>query len=185
LETTSFESLFALAASGQHARMTRIILLPILALTACATAATSPGTTAPKAEGLASLQFISGSWRGAGERPGIILEEEWSDPLGGTMAGTFRVVAGGRAVFYELAAIEHSGQDVNLILRHFGPGLSPRGEALSLRLERVEGTEAAFIATGSADVRRIVYRREGDTLRVTLERDEGAQTFEFSARTRS
>ena len=76
-------------------RPTRL-LLPLLLLTACATAPTTPPSSSPSPSPsgpLHKLQFLSGSWRGEGKRPGIVLEEEWSDALGGSMVGTFRVVA--------------------------------------------------------------------------------------------
>jgi hypothetical protein len=50
-------------------------------------------------------------------------EEYWSQPMGESMVGTFRVVKDGKAVFYEFWAIEVEDGKAIFKMKHFDLGL--------------------------------------------------------------
>ena len=53
--------------------------------------------------GLENIKWISGTWHG--EAFGGITEEIWSEPSGGSMMATFKLVADGKVQFYEIEVI--------------------------------------------------------------------------------
>jgi hypothetical protein len=116
-----------------------LLLAGLLALPPCtggpgALAAQSPHTThtlrldsgqvSPPAA-IEAFAFLEGSWQGEGM--GGQVDELWSAPAAGTMAGTFRLVRDGQVVFYEFLALEEDGGTVVFRLKHFDPGPGLRG----------------------------------------------------------
>lgn len=68
------------------------------------------------------MAWLAGRWTGPGL--GGETEETWSAPSAGTMMGMFRLVRGGKVVFYEfLTLIEQEGT-LFLKLKHFNPDLT-------------------------------------------------------------
>jgi hypothetical protein len=53
---------------------------------------------------LDSLAWMTGSWVGASQ--GVVMEEHWTAPKGGSMIGIHRDVAKGRTVSFEFLRIE-------------------------------------------------------------------------------
>jgi hypothetical protein len=92
---------------------------------------------------IADLGWLVGHWRG--EALGGVAEEIWLEPEGGTMAGMFRLVQGGRVILYELFTI--SEPDLVLRLKHFNADLSgweERNEVVTFPLVRLGSAEAVF-----------------------------------------
>src|SRR5690606_25194714 len=75
----------------------------------------------PYAE-LADIAWIAGHWKG--KAMGGEIEEVWTPPMGGSMMGSFKFVADGKVIFYELETI--SAVDSTLIMRikHFNEDLT-------------------------------------------------------------
>lgn len=137
----------------------------------------APNPLTPGSAALQNLRFLAGTWQGESE--GKVIEERWSEPLGGSQVGTFRVLDQGKAVFYELSVLEQGEDALVLHMRHFGPALSPKGELVAFRLAKHGPAEAVFENVLGGDVKRLTYRREGESLVVTLERVKGSDTYRF------
>lgn len=152
-------------------------LCAALLLCACATTRASPDATSP----LAPLAWFSGTW--VGGEAGTHIEESWSEPLGPSMVGSFRMLKGGAPQFYELMTIEREGEQTLLRLKHFGPKLvawEEQEEAPTYRLIAATGSVALFENVGTDKVRRIRYERDGNSLVISLERDaKQPQQFRF------
>jgi hypothetical protein len=70
---------------------------------------------------LQQLAFLSGRWTSDSAEGDE--EEYWSQPMGESMVGTFRVVKDGKAVFYEFWAIEVEDDKAIFKMKHFDLGL--------------------------------------------------------------
>ncbi|WP_232459776.1 DUF6265 family protein [Winogradskyella sp. PC-19] len=75
-------------------------------------------TLEPKLENIA---WISGTWHG--EAFGGITEEIWSEPSGGSMMATFKLINDGKVTFYEIEIIREIENSLILQLKHFGADL--------------------------------------------------------------
>ncbi len=72
----------------------------------------------PKLENIA---WISGTWHG--EAFGGQTEEIWSEPSGGSMMATFKLINDGKVTFYEIEVIREVENTLILQLKHFGADL--------------------------------------------------------------
>jgi len=70
---------------------------------------------------LSAISWIQGAWRG--EAFGGLTEEIWSEPLGGSMMATFKVVVDNKVQFYEIETITEENESLILRLKHFHPDL--------------------------------------------------------------
>lgn len=94
---------------------------------------------------LEDLDFLVGHWEG--EAFGGWAEESWGPAKGGSMLGSFRLVNGGKTVFYELLLlVERDGRPV-MRVKHFNADMSPWEEgadSVDFHLLRAEGSTAWF-----------------------------------------
>jgi hypothetical protein len=118
---------------------------------------------------LQSLAFLSGRWTSDSEEGDQ--EEDWSQPIGGSMVGTFRVVKDGNAVFYEFWAIEVEDGKAIFKMKHFDRGLlgwEEKADMVRLTAKVGDGQDVLFSRPdGSLTLR---YERKGDELISTLRR---------------
>ncbi len=70
---------------------------------------------------LENIAWISGTWHG--EAFGGQVEEIWSEPSGGSMMATFKLVVDGAVGFYEIEIIRELNNTLILQLKHFTPSL--------------------------------------------------------------
>lgn len=70
---------------------------------------------------LENIKWIAGNWKG--EAFGGQTEENWSEPSGGSMMATFKLIDDGKVVFYEMEIIREVENSLILQLKHFGPDL--------------------------------------------------------------
>ena len=66
---------------------------------------------------LNDIKWLEGNW--TGEAFGGTYEENWSEPLGGTMMFNFKLVAEGKVVFYELGHIIEKNGTLLYQIKHF------------------------------------------------------------------
>ncbi len=135
--------------------------------------------TAALAGPLDDLAWMAGTWRGGDTETTI--EEHWSSPVGSSMVGSFRLVAEGEPVFYELIVIEVEGGTPVMRLKHFDPGLvgwERRKQALHFALTEHEGERAVFV--DAANDKRLVYQRSGEQLLIVLHDEHGEHRFELA-----
>ncbi len=94
---------------------------------------------------IADVAWLTGTW--AGDGLGGTFDEVWSAPAGGSMAGFFRLVRGGKPVFYELLSIlEHEGS-LEMRLKHANPdmtGWEEKNDFVTFKLVKLDATGAYF-----------------------------------------
>jgi hypothetical protein len=126
---------------------------------------------------LQPLTFLSGHW--TSDSPDGQEEEYWSQATGRSMVGTYRLMKGGDAVFYEFWVIEVEGGKAVFKMKHFDRGLQGWEEKADMvRLDlSVDGQQDVLFAKadGSLSLR---YRRNGDELVSTLRRVKDGRTKE-------
>jgi len=126
--------------------------------------------SAPKVFALDDLAWIGGIWK-SDNAQGPTVEEHWMAPSGGVMCGMGRVVANGRAVFFEFLRIgqEKDGSVVYYALP-FG-----RGTPVPFTLTSLEGTKAIFENPQHDDPKVITYTLEGDRLTAVTEGEKNGK----------
>lgn len=118
-----------------------------------------------------SVSWLAGSWRG--EAFGGVSEEIWSEPLGGTMMGMYRLKSEGEISFHEFMLVEEVEGTLILRIKHFNPGLKGWDEkdqsvdfpfvVLAEREVYFDGLTYRRLADGSLDVYLRVKMKDGTT----------------------
>lgn len=101
-----------------------------------------PQTLEPKLE---NLKWISGNWKG--EAFGGITEENWSEPSGGSMMATFKLIDKGQVVFYEIEIIREVENSLILQLKHFDSdlkGWETKDETVDFPLKEITTDKVVF-----------------------------------------
>lgn len=70
---------------------------------------------------LKDIQWLEGNWKG--EAFGGTYEENWSKPSGGSMLFSFKLVADGKVVFYEIGHIIEKENTLLYQIKHFDANL--------------------------------------------------------------
>ena len=96
----------------------------------------SPLAGAGETARVADLAWMTGSWAGPlGEQT---LEENWTRPVGGSIACLIRFTGGGETGLIELIYIEEEGESLVFRVRQFSPGFIPRsGEPQTFALTEI------------------------------------------------
>ena len=131
---------------------------------------------------VADVAFLAGHWVDVTGRN--LSEEIWTLPAGDSMAGVWRYVEEGRVRIFELLAIRQEAGGPVLRLRHFDPDLVAReekGAPVVLPLVATERQSARFEGPdiGGAGTVSLAYRRDGESLAVTLTRAGKSEEFRF------
>lgn len=114
------------------------------------------------AQTVSDFSFLTGRWQGEG------FEEVWGAPRAGTMLGTSRGVEGDKTVHTEFMLLRDGGS-----LRLYLPD---KDKTLDMTVDRWAPDEVEFVRPNE----RLTYRREGDLLRIKLEKPSGG--FELTLR---
>lgn len=99
-------------------------------------------TLEPKLENIA---WIAGTWHG--ETFGGITEEIWSEPSGGSMMATFKLIVEGKVQFYEIEVIREIEDSLILQLKHFDSdlkGWETKNETVDFPLVEITETKVVF-----------------------------------------
>ncbi|MFT4612422.1 MAG: hypothetical protein ACJA1H_000468 [Glaciecola sp.] len=97
---------------------------------------------APKLE---NIKWISGNWKG--EAFGGQTEENWSEPSGGSMMATFKLINDGEVSFYEIEIIREIENSLILQLKHFDTdlkGWETKNETVDFPLLKLTATQVIF-----------------------------------------
>lgn len=97
---------------------------------------------APKLE---NIKWISGNWKG--EAFGGQTEENWSEPSGGSMMATFKLINEGKVSFYEIEIIREIENSLVLQLKHFDndlKGWESKNETVDFPLKKITATQVIF-----------------------------------------
>ncbi|MGB3607606.1 MAG: DUF6265 family protein [Psychroserpens sp.] len=99
-------------------------------------------TLAPKLE---NIKWISGLWKG--EAFGGLTEENWSEPSGGSMMATFKLINDNEVTFYEIEIIREVENSLILQLKHFDKdlkGWETKNETVDFPLKYITKDKAVF-----------------------------------------
>ncbi len=99
-------------------------------------------TLEPKLE---NISWISGTWHG--EAFGGQTEEIWSQPSGGSMMASFKLINDGKVTFYEIEIIREIENTLILQLKHFGPNLKgweTKDETVDFPLKKITKNKVVF-----------------------------------------
>lgn len=128
----------------------------------------------------AGLGWLAGRW--TGDREGVFIEENWSPPQDGMLAGHARELKGGKIKELEISSIETEDGKLVLHFVHFGAGLVAKraGEILTWKLVKAGAQSVLFEGVGPIAGERIGYTRVDDnTLHIVGEFRRGEKIIEF------
>lgn len=94
---------------------------------------------------LENISWISGTWHGVAF--GGITEEIWSEPSGGSMMATFKLINDGKVTFYEIEVIREIENSLILQLKHFGhdlKGWETKDETVDFPLIEITENKVVF-----------------------------------------
>ncbi len=154
------------------------LLLIFFIATACSaqnTLSMKEGDTSPEAD-LSQIAWMEGHWKG--EAFGGITEEIWSPPLGDSMMFSFKLVADGKVVFYELGHIRAVDSTLIFELKHFGSdlkGWEEKDEVQRFKLIKVaenrlyfEGFTFERISDNEINIYGLIHQENGTLEEVTF-----------------
>ncbi|MBJ6368715.1 DUF6265 family protein [Snuella sedimenti] len=94
---------------------------------------------------LENISWIAGNWKGAAF--GGIVEENWSEPSGGSMMACFKLINNNKVSFYEIEIIREVNNTLILQLKHFGndlKGWETKDETVDFPLKEITPTKVLF-----------------------------------------
>ena len=94
---------------------------------------------------LKNIAWISGTWKGTAF--GGITEEIWSEPSGGSMMATFKLINNGKVSFYEIEIIREIENSLVLQLKHFNndlKGWETKDETVDFPLKEITANKVVF-----------------------------------------
>lgn len=94
---------------------------------------------------LENIKWIAGNWKG--EAFGGQTEENWSEPSGGSMMATFKLIDKGEVVFYEIEIIREVENTLILQLKHFDhdlKGWETKDETVDFPLKEITPHKVIF-----------------------------------------
>ncbi|MEM6515803.1 MAG: DUF6265 family protein [Bacteroidota bacterium] len=118
---------------------------------------------------LENISWISGTWHG--EAFGGEIEEIWSEPSGGSMMATFKLINEGKVSFYEIEIIREIKNSLILQLKHFDSqlkGWETKDETVDFPLKEITPTRVVFEG--------MIFEKVGDdrmNIFVDIKNDDG------------
>ncbi len=94
---------------------------------------------------LDNVKWISGNWKG--EAFGGQVEENWSEPSGGSMMATFKLINENKVSFYEIEIIREIENTLILQLKHFDndlKGWETKNETVDFPLIKITENRVVF-----------------------------------------
>ena len=140
-----------------------------------------PLAEAGETAGVADLAWMTGFWSGPfGEQT---LEENWTHPLGGSIASLIRITGNDGTALIELILIEEEGESLVFRVRQWRPGFIPLStEPQTLVLADIGDRRVRFEATQPGELRSLTYSRPTEELlHIDVETGEGLK-FQINLR---
>lgn len=94
---------------------------------------------------LENITWLSGNWKG--EAFGGITEENWSQPSGGSMMATFKLIKENKVAFYEIEIIREVENTLILQLKHFNnelKGWEAKDDTVDFPLVEITSNKVVF-----------------------------------------
>jgi hypothetical protein len=120
----------------------------------------SPGEKPAPAK-IADMKWLAGHW--VGEAFGGTTEELWTDAVGGTMAGLYRLHKDGKTVFYEILTVSEKDGSLVILLKHFNPDLTGWEEK-----NEVQSFSLVAKRDGALQFEGMSFHPQGDQLTIHL-----------------
>jgi len=137
----------------------------------------SPGEKSPPAT-IAEMKWLAGHW--VGEAFGGTAEELWAEPVGGTMAGMYRLHKDGKTSFYEIITVSEKDGSLVFRLKHFNADLTGWEEKDDVRsFPLVAKRDGALLFEGMS------FHPQGDQLIIHLaveHKDKSVEEITFKYR---
>lgn len=125
-------------------------------------------------EPLQGLSWIAGDWQTL-PSGGRQVDEHWSEPLGGTMMGNSRTVAGGRTVAFEYLRIEARADGIYYVAHP-----DARTPGTDFKLTTRAADQATFENPQHDFPKRITYKKNADgSLTASVDGGEGTRGQSF------
>ena len=124
---------------------------------------------------VSDLSWMTGSWSGpAGENT---LEENWTQPVGGSIASLVRMTGGGTTSMVALIVIEEENNSLVLRIKQWDPGFVPRTPAPQvMELIEIAKNRVSFKATQPGGIKTLAYSRPTENeFNIDIETGEGAK----------
>nr|WP_321233232.1 DUF6265 family protein [uncultured Psychroserpens sp.] len=121
------------------------IIAYLFSLSCFSQAEEEPQTKDSLAPKLENIKWISGNWKG--EAFGGQTEENWSEPSGGSMMATFKLINDGKVSFYEIEIIREIENSLILQLKHFDhnlKGWETKNETVDFPLKKITSNQVIF-----------------------------------------
>jgi hypothetical protein len=118
------------------------ILFTLFALAISLSSVSQENTLEPK---LKNIKWISGTWHG--KAFGGVTEEIWSEPSGGSMMATFKLINDNKVTFYEIEIIREIENSLILQLKHFDntlKGWESKHETVDFPLKYITENKVVF-----------------------------------------
>ena len=125
---------------------------------------------------LFGLAWMAGDWQTPSSN-GRQVDEHWTAPLGGTMLGTSRTVAGGKTVEFEYLRIEERADGIYYVAHP-----NARVPGTDFKLTKRAADQAVFENPQHDFPKRIIYRKNADgSMTASVDGGEGTrgQSFPF------
>jgi hypothetical protein len=123
----------------------------------------------PLSPRLENISWIVGNWKG--EAFGGVTEENWSEPSGGSMMATFKLINDGKVSFYEIEIIREVENTLILQLKHFNndlKGWEAKDETVDFPLQEITTNKVVFegmtfekISTNEMNVYVDIHQEDG------------------------
>jgi hypothetical protein len=143
--------------------------------------ASSPFVVAAETARAADLAWMTGTW--AGPLGDQTLEENWTQPQGGSITSLIRFTGGGETSMIEMIVIEEEGESLVFRVRQWSPGFVPRtAEPQTMFLAEIGERRVRFEATQPGAFQSLTYSRPtAESFNIDVETGTG-QGFQIQLR---
>lgn len=104
---------------------------------------------------VSDLGWMTGSW--SVPLGPMTLEENWLEPVGGSIASLVRLSGEGKTSMIELIVIENTGDTLELHIQQWDPGYKPRAEAQTMKLIDLGENRVGFEAITPGGMKKLAY----------------------------
>lgn len=150
----------------------RMVLI-IISLSCAAIAVTADHHDTTK---ISDLGWMTGSWSGPVGQ-GLTLEENWIQPVAGSLAALVRITGEDETSMVELIVIEEENDSLVLRIKQWDAGFKPRTpEPQTMKLVLIGKNKVGFEAIDTGGLKTLAYSRpEEGKFNIDIENAEGAK----------
>jgi hypothetical protein len=104
---------------------------------------------------VSDLGWMTGSW--SAPLGPMTLEENWIEPIDGSIASLVRISGEGKTATIELIVIENKGETLELHIQQWDPGYKPRAPAQTMKLIDLGENSVGFEAITPGGMKKLAY----------------------------